>query len=255
MGPGEGSRGQGDGLVVVPLQELGTRSHPPVQRIANEGAPVSCRVEVRSMLDSSVRGVVLATCARRGCKHAFDPPHHESRSRVSWADLTEAENLEWLRESVACESHVGRPNPQAMIASRRDRTRWAQGRSAGRRDCETPDPSLLCPEVLFFVFPWTDFCTRVNVGSRNKTHVFLRIPREEDGAIEFWRLKDDLRNKFEYPQYWSDDVWKSKMAGGGSNKKRFYCTVNRQGKKFLKFELFKVIQEAIPLSLLYRTMY
>ena len=49
-------------------------------------------------------------------------------------------------------------------------------------------------------------------------------PQEEDGAIEFWRLKDDLRNKFEHSRYWSD-VWKSKMAGGGGNKKRFqYCT-------------------------------
>ena len=51
------------------------------------------------------------------------------------------------------------------------------------------------------------------------------LPREEDGAIEFWRLKDDLQNKFEYSQYWSDDVWKSKMAGGGGIDKRFkYCT-------------------------------
>ena len=51
------------------------------------------------------------------------------------------------------------------------------------------------------------------------------LPREEDGAIEFWRLKDDLQNKFEYSQYWSDDVWKSKMAGDGGNNKRFqYCT-------------------------------
>ena len=50
-------------------------------------------------------------------------------------------------------------------------------------------------------------------------------PREEDGAIEFWRLKDDLQNKFEYSQYVSDDLWKSKMAGGGGNKKIFqYCT-------------------------------
>ena len=49
-------------------------------------------------------------------------------------------------------------------------------------------------------------------------------PREEDGAIEFWRLKDCLRNEFEYSQHWSD-VWKSKMAGGRGNKKRFqYCT-------------------------------
>ena len=52
-----------------------------------------------------------------------------------------------------------------------------------------------------------------------------QLPRKEDGAIGFWRLKDDLRNKFEYSQFWSDDVWKSKMAGSGSNKKRFqYCT-------------------------------
>ena len=39
------------------------------------------------------------------------------------------------------------------------------------------------------------------------------------------RLKDDLRNIFENSQYWSDDVWKSKMARGGGNKKRRqYCT-------------------------------
>ena len=51
------------------------------------------------------------------------------------------------------------------------------------------------------------------------------LPREEDGAIEFWRLKDDLRNKFVHSQHWSDEMWKSKMAGGGGNKKRFqYCT-------------------------------
>ena len=31
--------------------------------------------------------------------------------------------------------------------------------------------------------------------------------------------------KFEHSQHWSDDMWKSKMAGGGGNKKRFqYCT-------------------------------
>ncbi len=51
------------------------------------------------------------------------------------------------------------------------------------------------------------------------------LPREEDGAIEFWRLKDDLRNKCEYSQCWSDEMWKSNMSGGGRNKKIFqYCT-------------------------------
>ena len=52
-----------------------------------------------------------------------------------------------------------------------------------------------------------------------------QLPREEDGAIEFWRLKDDLRNKFEHSQCWADDMSKSKMAGGGGNNERFqYCT-------------------------------
>ena len=51
------------------------------------------------------------------------------------------------------------------------------------------------------------------------------LPREEDGAIELWRLKDDLRNRFEYSQHWSDDVRKGKMAGGGGHKKKIqYCT-------------------------------
>ena len=49
--------------------------------------------------------------------------------------------------------------------------------------------------------------------------------REEDGAIEFSRLKDYLRNDFENSQYCSGEMWKSRMAGGGDNKKRFqYCT-------------------------------
>ena len=29
---------------------------------------------------------------------------------------------------------------------------------------------------------------------------------QEDGAIEFWRLKDDLRNDFENSQHWSDET-------------------------------------------------
>ena len=42
--------------------------------------------------------------------------------------------------------------------------------------------------------------------------------------MEFWRLKDDLRNEFENSRCWSDEMWKSTMAGGGGNKKRFqYC--------------------------------
>ena len=51
------------------------------------------------------------------------------------------------------------------------------------------------------------------------------LPREDDGAIEFWRLKDYLRNHFVHSQFLSDEKWKSSMARGGGNKIRFqYCT-------------------------------
>ena len=51
------------------------------------------------------------------------------------------------------------------------------------------------------------------------------LPREEDGAIEFWRLKDHLRKHVDQSQHWSDEKWKCIMAKGGGNKKRYqYCT-------------------------------
>ena len=55
----------------------------------------------------------------------------------------------------------------------------------------------------------------------------MEVYLETDGAIKLWRLKDHLRNIFEHSQNLSDDMWKSKMAGGGGHKKRFqYCTAS-----------------------------
>ena len=49
--------------------------------------------------------------------------------------------------------------------------------------------------------------------------------REDDGAIEFWRIREYLRNDLERSQHWSDEKWKCTMAKGGGNKKIFqYCT-------------------------------
>ena len=47
-----------------------------------------------------------------------------------------------------------------------------------------------------------------------------KLPREEDGAIDFWRLKYGFRSEIENSQHWSDEMCESKMAGGGGNKKR-----------------------------------
>ena len=48
--------------------------------------------------------------------------------------------------------------------------------------------------------------------------------REEDGAIELWRIKDNLQEHCLYCHHWSDDKWKKTMARGGGNKKKYqYC--------------------------------
>ena len=40
------------------------------------------------------------------------------------------------------------------------------------------------------------------------------LPREDDGAIEFWRLKDYLQDHFVFCHHWSDEKWKITMAKG-----------------------------------------
>ena len=51
------------------------------------------------------------------------------------------------------------------------------------------------------------------------------VHREEDGAVHFWRIKENLQTYFLYCLHSSDSKRKACMAGGGGNKIRFqYCT-------------------------------
>ena len=50
------------------------------------------------------------------------------------------------------------------------------------------------------------------------------VHREEDGAVHFWRIKENLQNQFPHSPHWSDSKWKVCLAGGEGNKIRFqYC--------------------------------
>ena len=51
-----------------------------------------------------------------------------------------------------------------------------------------------------------------------------RIQREDDAAVEFWRIKDNLQTHFWYCHHWSDDKWKKSMAGGGQKNIFQYCS-------------------------------
>ena len=51
------------------------------------------------------------------------------------------------------------------------------------------------------------------------------VQREEDGAIQFWRIKFYLRNPHSQIQLWSHDRWKACLAAEGGSKRRYqYCS-------------------------------
>ena len=81
------------------------------------------------------------------------------------------------------------------------------------------------------------------------------LPREGNGAIEFWRLKDDLQNKYENFNIGLMMYGRASWQKTEATRKYFNFALIHQDKKFFISELFKVIQNAIPLILHYRTMY
>ena len=62
----------------------------------------------------------------------------------------------------------------------------------------------------------------INLLRHNQT-----LQREEDGAIEFCKIKFHLRNHHSQIHNWSDDRWKVCLAAGGGSKRRYqYCSDN-----------------------------
>ena len=62
----------------------------------------------------------------------------------------------------------------------------------------------------------------INLLRHNQT-----LHREQDGAIEFCKIKFHLRNHHSQIQNWSDDRWKACLAAGKGSKRRYqYCSDN-----------------------------
>ena len=60
----------------------------------------------------------------------------------------------------------------------------------------------------------------VNLLRHNQT-----LQREDDGAIEFYKIKFYRRNHHSQIQVWSDDRWKACLDAGGGSKRRYqYCS-------------------------------
>ena len=90
-----------------------------------------------------------------------------------------------------------------------------------------------------------------------KVTVLLRhsqqMRREEDGAVHFWRMKENLQSQFPQSIHWSDDRWKACLAAGAGAKRRFqYCTDDSG--TIVYFRAVQGHSDAILLILHYRTI-
>ena len=65
----------------------------------------------------------------------------------------------------------------------------------------------------------SSLCVRDFEEGNQSSSTFSTVQREDDGAVQFWRIKNYLRNQFPQTQYWSDDRWKASLAAGGGAKK------------------------------------
>ena len=79
------------------------------------------------------------------------------------------------------------------------------------------------------------------------------IQREDDGAVQFWRIKSVLQNQFPQNQYWSDDRWKYAWQHEEDQKENISTALIFQEQLFTS-ELFKDTQDVVSLILHYRTM-
>ena len=80
----------------------------------------------------------------------------------------------------------------------------SKAKAKPRRPASTCSSSRTVPvreRIWIDIEPGAQFDEAYPVAKRlNKLLRHGELPREEDGAIDFWRLKDDLRNNFEHSQ-------------------------------------------------------
>ena len=64
--------------------------------------------------------------------------------------------------------------------------------------------------------------------SKNVIHLLRhsqKVHRQHDGAVQFWRIKENLQSQFPQSPHWSDGRWKACLAARGGAKRSFqYCT-------------------------------
>ena len=78
---------------------------------------------------------------------------------------------------------------------------------------------------------WTTKIFALRLSSVEETDLLRHgsLLRDNDGAIEFCRIKDYLQDHFVFCHHWSDEKWKSAMAGGRRTQEKISVCADSSG--------------------------
>ena len=141
--------------------------------------------------------------------------------------MNEDNSHSWVRISHGSDKLVTNLNSSEQETSEVQLKEYALKLDASDFACRTkakakPQRRQLAGDVEPGEYSFSDYTV-----SKKLVHLLrhARIQIQDDGAVKFWRIKDNLQKHFQHCHHWSDDKWKKSMAGGGGNKKRYqYCT-------------------------------
>ena len=153
----------------------------------------------------------------------------QDKSR-SWVRISHGSN-KYVVDSNYNNTEVpaGLPEEQASlsIVKNFDARSKAKAKPQKRETVESPSIIPMSERKWIDIEPAESSLSAYEVSKKviNLLRHCQTVQREDDGAVQFWRIKNFLQNHFPQVPFWSDDRWKSCLAAGGGPKRRYqYCS-------------------------------
>ena len=191
------------------------------------------------------RGYTLPKRRRYIWTEGLDPREHHNWTRIGSYNLVAYElNMEWKSELCLWTRTILTRGSEFLMAWISWSRPWTTT-SRKLHKCSSKTMRWHRMHVLLRAIKGkrktteTIFCQLIHSyqgeNLKKLIHLLRRgsLHRDNDGAIEFLRSKDYLRNDFVRSQHWSDEVWKSRMAKSGGNKKRFQFCTDQSGQEII----------------------
>ena len=144
-------------------------------------------------------GVEITTeSANKDTSHSWVRISHGLNKLVTDFSNKEHDDNEQETSEMKSEEFALKTNVLAFASRSKAKAKPRRRTSA----CSSTRTVPICERIWTDIEPRAQFDQAYPVAKRLNT--LLRhgeLPREEDRTIEFWRLKDDLRNKFEHSQH------------------------------------------------------